>query len=109
MEGSFPSQNGQTLTLGTDYTYDAAKHLLTVPFSGATTLTVSDAYARFSPVDVWKTAYFGNLSDPAVSADEADPDTDGLTNLTEYATGLNPTTNSISTAPSHGKVLTENG
>ena len=40
-------RNGVTLTSGTDFTYDATKKLLTVSFSGATTLEVSGTASIF--------------------------------------------------------------
>lgn len=44
------------------------------------------------PVDAWRKANFtaGELLDPSISGDAADPDHDGLMNLVEYALGLNP-------------------
>jgi alpha-D-xyloside xylohydrolase len=40
-------RNGVTLTPGTDYTYDGARRLLTVPYTGATTLTVNGTGSVF--------------------------------------------------------------
>jgi hypothetical protein len=44
------------------------------------------------PIDAWRLATFtaAQLADPAISGDEADPDGDGIRNLTEYPLGLNP-------------------
>ncbi len=44
------------------------------------------------PYDQWKAGFFtsGELTDPAVSGDDVDPDGDGISNLFEYAYGLNP-------------------
>jgi len=44
-----------------------------------------------SPIDDWKKKYFGDQTDPAVVGNLADPDGDGLSNLVEYALGLDPT------------------
>lgn len=101
-------RNGLSLSAGTDYTYDATNNLLRVPFNGVTTLVVSNAFGLFSPVDVWRTAYFTNLSDPAISGDGADPDHDGIPNLLEYAFGLDPT-NALRTGLPYGEILTQNG
>lgn len=84
------TRNGMSMTAGVDYTWDAATHVLQVPFSGATTLVIDDAFGLFSPVDIRKTEYFGDLSDPAVSGDLADPDGDGIPTLVELALGENP-------------------
>jgi hypothetical protein len=48
--GSFASviRNGTTLTSGSDYTYSASTHLLTVPFTGATTLELTNATSVFA-------------------------------------------------------------
>jgi len=44
------------------------------------------------PIDAWRFANFtaAQLADPTISGDNADPDGDGITNLAEYAFGLNP-------------------
>lgn len=39
----------------------------------------------------WKNRYFPGITDPNIIGDNADPDGDGLTNLVEYALGLDPT------------------
>jgi hypothetical protein len=39
----------------------------------------------------WRALYFGTTNDTATAANDADPDTDGLPNLVEYALGLDPT------------------
>jgi hypothetical protein len=46
------------------------------------------------PIDAWRLASFtaGEMAQPEVSADQADPDHDGLCNLMEYAMGLPPKT-----------------
>jgi hypothetical protein len=44
------------------------------------------------PVDAWRAAEFtvGELSNPAISGDDADPDGDRLPNLVEFGLGLPP-------------------
>lgn len=43
-----------------------------------------------SDLERWRTQHFGALAGTAIAADDADPDGDGLTNLEEYALGLDP-------------------
>jgi|GEM_PF-6050298 len=38
----------------------------------------------------WQALHFGATTDPAIIGDNADPDSDGLANLLEYALGLDP-------------------
>lgn len=61
------------------------------------TLTVTSA----SPLEAWKTIYFGaNASNASVSALSADPDADGFTNAYEFAFGGNPLVSSASSSTS---------
>ena len=55
--------------------------------SGSTNLTITDR-----PIDSWRFARFsaGELSNPLVSDDAADPDGDAARNLLEYALNLDP-------------------
>jgi len=41
------TRNGVTLTSGTDFTYDAAKKLLTVSYSGTTTIAIAGTGSIF--------------------------------------------------------------
>ena len=68
------------------------------PASSVTqTLTVTSA----SPVEAWKTTYFGaNISDSSLSGLSADPDADGFTNAYEFAFGGNPLVSSTSSTTS---------
>ncbi|CAN5408281.1 hypothetical protein BH23VER1_BH23VER1_01820 [soil metagenome] len=43
------------------------------------------------PIDVWRAQHFGFDADSSVAGDLADPDGDGIPNLTEYAMGTPPT------------------
>ena len=63
--------------------------------SNAATLTILSGY------DAWALAYFapGEATDPAGGALAADPDADGLSNLLEYALGLEPKTETTSALP----------
>ena len=53
---------------------------------GQTSVTISTAY------NLWKQNHFNllELSDSSISGDQADPDHDGIPNLLEYASGLDP-------------------
>ncbi len=55
--------------------------------NGSTNLTITDR-----PIDSWRFGRFspGELSDPLVSGDAADPDGDAARNLLEYALNLDP-------------------
>lgn len=46
----------------------------------------------FNAMDSWRTTQFdaAALANPAISGDAADPDADGMSNLLEYAFGMNP-------------------
>ena len=57
-----------------------------------TTLTNATIIIRDRPIDAWRKANFtaGELSNPAISGDLANPDGDSLANLMEYALGLAP-------------------
>lgn len=60
-----------------------------------------------SPFDEWRATYFNSseLLTATLSAPSADPDADGLSNLAEYALGLDPRTPS----PGGGLTVTNNG
>ena len=52
-----------------------------------------------SPIGNWRTQYFGSSANSGNAASAADPDGDGLPNLTEYAFGLDPTSGGSATLP----------
>ena len=56
---------------------------------------------RAATFDEWRTAHFNatELADPAISGPAADPDHDGMSNLLEYALGLDPKTASVQGKP----------
>ena len=97
---SYSSSNTSVATVasnGTVTVVSAGSTILTVsqagnsnydPASSVTqTLTVTSA----SPVEAWKTTYFGaNASNTSLSGLSADPDADGYTNAYEFAFGGNP-------------------
>ena len=55
--------------------------------AASATITILD-----KPMDAWRFATFtaAQLANPAISGDSADPDNDGISNLAEYALGLDP-------------------
>ncbi|MBI2511328.1 MAG: immunoglobulin domain-containing protein [Opitutae bacterium] len=58
------------------------------------TLTVD-----LSPRQTWRQQNFGTIANTGNAADSADPDSDGLSNLVEYALGLDPNVASATGAP----------
>jgi hypothetical protein len=83
-----------TLTSNTTYVLSSASQA---------SVTIHDR-----PIDDWKQEEFGlNANDPQWSGDDADPDADGVQNLTEYALHLNPNDNSTSGLPTHVSEPTE--
>jgi len=107
---SYSSSNTSVATVasnGTVTVVGAGSTILTVsqagnsnydPASSVTqTLTVTSA----SPLETWKTAYFGaNASDSSLSGLSADPDADGYTNAYEFAFGGNPLVSGASSTTS---------
>ncbi|HEX5789556.1 MAG TPA: hypothetical protein VFY13_00315 [Luteolibacter sp.] len=71
-----------TLTIASDFA-------IVSDSSSSATVTIKD-----KPADEWRFNAFtpGELSDPQVSGDSADPDRDSIANLLEYALGLLPKT-----------------
>jgi hypothetical protein len=88
---------------------DASGHL----FVGGNFVTVGGTFSPYlaqanlnalSAIESWRQTYFGTTSNSGNAADGFDFDRDGLANLLEWATNLNPTTSSTSPA-----VLAPNG
>jgi autotransporter-associated beta strand protein len=48
-----------------------------------------------SAVEQWRFSHFGSMLNTGTSLDSADSDGDGVTNLMEYATRMNPNTNDV--------------
>jgi autotransporter-associated beta strand protein len=83
-----------TFTLGT-VTTDSADH----PVSGygsfaieQTATGVNLTWTPLSPIEQWRFTHFGVTTSTGNAADSADPDSDGLTNLMEWALNLSATT-----------------
>ncbi len=65
----------------------------------AESLLVIEVAAPSSPIETWRLLHFGeDFENPAIAGDDADPDGDGLSNLVEYALGLDPKSPSASPA-----------
>ncbi len=85
-----------------DETFDL---VLTNPTGGASLGSISRATFSITNDDFefeeWLSDYFteAQLADPAISADTADPDGDGFSNIQEYGFGLDPSTTSTNPGP----------
>jgi hypothetical protein len=61
---------------------------------------VNLTYTPLTPTELWRQANFGaDRSNPAISGDAVDGDSDGLPNLLEYALGSDPKTSEATVAP----------
>jgi len=49
--------------------------------------------------EAWKEQYWPGVTDPNIVGNRADPDSDGLSNLYEYALGMDPTRSSLTEKP----------
>ena len=58
-------------------------------------------FTTFSRLQMWRNDYFGSIESTADAADNADPDNDGVANLTEFAFGLNPLKPDAAALPQH--------
>ena len=64
--------------------------------SGTMPLTIT---INHTALDQWRLANLGTTANAAAAADASDPDKDGLTNLVEFAFGLDPNQSSTSLLP----------
>lgn len=96
--------SGTTTVTGTDTVTLVASN---AGGSGTGTLTLIVE----TPYQAWQSAVFtaGQLSNPAISGDTADPAGDGITNLMKYALGLNPFVDGVSGLPFETLVTTGSG
>jgi alpha-tubulin suppressor-like RCC1 family protein len=58
-------------------------------------------FTTFTRLQMWRNDYFGTVESAEDSADNADPDNDGVANLTEFAFGLNPLQPDAAALPQH--------
>ncbi len=58
-------------------------------------------FTTYSRLQMWRNVHFGSLESTEDAADSADPDNDGVANLTEFAFGLNPLKPDAAALPQH--------
>ncbi|MBI2512566.1 MAG: ExeM/NucH family extracellular endonuclease [Opitutae bacterium] len=83
-----PADSGNYAVVVTDY------------YGSTTSDTV--AVSVRTALQSWRQTHFGTTANSGNAADTADPDGDGLTNLVEYALGLDPTAATTTSAPQAG-------
>ncbi len=104
-------QTGQTYTIGTfgstnfsasDFTATnvTAGVTGTFQFSGSTLIYST---VTLTPQQQWRLTYFGTTQNLGTAADTADPDSDGLPNLDEYALGTSPLQPAATSGPVVGR------
>ncbi len=77
------------LVNGTTYYYIVTAHQ-GVAESARSAQVSATPVALLSPIESWRVTHFGSASATGNAADGADPDSDGLANLLEYALGSDP-------------------
>ena len=58
-------------------------------------------FTTFTRLQMWRNDHFGSIESTDAAADNADPDSDGVANLTEFAFGLNPLRPDAAALPQH--------
>ena len=58
-------------------------------------------FTTFTRLQMWRNDHFGSIESTDAAADNADPDNDGVANLTEFAFGLNPLQPDAAALPQH--------
>jgi hypothetical protein len=58
-------------------------------------------FTTFTRLQMWRNDHFGTIENTDAAADNADPDSDGVANLTEFAFGLNPLKPDAAALPQH--------
>ena len=90
-EGTFPqATTGSNLAVATAMTLDgpdADNYTLVQP---SLTASITEEQTVYTHHQDWRFANFGSYTSEGSGADNADPDRDGITNLLEYALGLDP-------------------
>ncbi len=87
-------------TAGGEGTFLVTKSSNTVTLSG---------YTANTPIQTWRFLNFGTIANSGNASDTADPDGDGLTNLVEFAYGLNPLVNNSSVITVSSNSITNRG
>ena len=76
----------------------------TMTLTGAGATNAATITILKQPILIWRATNFGtNANNSAIAGDLADPDGDGVTNLIEYALGLNPNSADVSGLPAVGQ------
>lgn len=81
-----------SLTLANVTFDDAGEYDVVVTNSGGNVTSASATVTVLTPLQFWRLTHFGSIADTGAAAADADPDGDGLSNLLEYALGLDPAT-----------------
>ncbi|MEY3896715.1 MAG: hypothetical protein RLZZ214_2235 [Verrucomicrobiota bacterium] len=108
---------GITLSGSGRYTNDAAVALVSLILDGSSVARGTYTHADFTPaqqaflvkttgvitvtgtaIENWRFDHFGSTVETTISANNADPNDDGETNLLEFATGQNPQANTRAAA-----------
>ncbi len=87
----------RTVTI-TPATNQTGSTIITVSVSDGT-LTANSAFTLsvtvMTPIQLWRYTNYGSTADAGTSSDTADNEQDGVTNLMEYATAMNPAANDV--------------
>jgi len=95
------ASNGTVTVVGAGSTILTASQAGNSNYDPASSVTQTLTVTSASPVEAWKTTYFGaNASDSSLSGLSADPDADGYTNAYEFAFGGNPLVSGASSTTS---------
>ncbi|MBI2512564.1 MAG: immunoglobulin domain-containing protein [Opitutae bacterium] len=81
---------------------DAGDYDAVVTNSGGSATSDVATVTVLTALETWRQTHFGSTANSGNAADAADPDGDGLSNLVEYALGLDPAAASVSGAPVAG-------
>lgn len=69
----------------------------------------TDPKVAQTAIEVWRVLNFGTIANTGGTANTGDNDGDGVSNLVEFAFGMNPAANSTGTFTISGNVLTQTG
>jgi hypothetical protein len=104
-----PGATASTLTLANLSAADVGAYSATASNLAGSTTSNAASLTLISGYAAWQLGYFtsGELSDITISGPTADPDRDGLTNLVEYALGLDPKTTDTTDLPEVSTTATD--
>ncbi|MBK8094516.1 MAG: immunoglobulin domain-containing protein [Verrucomicrobiaceae bacterium] len=98
---------GSSFTLPSAAVTDWGSYSVVIASSAGTVTSSSATLIINDPVALWADA--NGLNPATTGLSTADPDSDGLTNLLEFAFGMNPSSSSIGTFAISGNTLTQTG